>query len=82
MSVVSLNQESFPRAAAGPLLGLSAPMQEVFRLIDRVGPTEASVLLTGESGSGKELAAQSIHDRSLRRGGPFLAINCGAIPPD
>lgn len=80
MSVVSLNQESFPRAAAGPLLGLSAPMQEVFRLIDRVGPTEASVLLTGESGSGKELAAQSIHDRSLRRGGPFLAINCGAIP--
>ena len=80
MSVVSLNQESFPRAAAGPLLGLSAPMQEVFRLIDRVGPTEASVLLTGESGSGKELAAQSIHDRSLRRGGPFIAINCGAIP--
>jgi DNA-binding NtrC family response regulator len=80
MSVVSLHQESFPRAAAGPLLGVSAAMQEVFRLIDRVGPTEASVLLTGESGSGKELAAQSIHDRSLRRGGPFLAINCGAIP--
>ena len=55
-------------------------MREVFRLIDRVGPTEAGVLLTGESGSGKELAAQSIHDRSLRRGGPFVAINCGAIP--
>ena len=55
-------------------------MQEVFRLIERVGPTEAGVLLTGESGSGKELAAQSIHDRSLRRGGPFVAINCGAIP--
>jgi len=80
MSVVSLHQESFPHAAAGPLLGLSPAMQEVFRLIDRVGPTEGSVLLTGESGSGKELAAQSIHDRSLRRGGPFLAINCGAIP--
>ena len=60
--------------------GVSAAMQEVFRLIERVGPTEASVLLTGESGSGKELAAQSIHDRSLRRGGPFIAINCGAIP--
>jgi transcriptional regulator with PAS, ATPase and Fis domain len=55
-------------------------MLEVFRLIERVGPTEASVLLTGESGSGKELAAQSIHDRSARRGGPFVAINCGAIP--
>jgi DNA-binding NtrC family response regulator len=80
MSVVSLHQESARRAAAGPLLGLSVAMQEVFRLIERVGPTEASVLLTGESGSGKELAAQSIHDRSLRRGGPFLAINCGAIP--
>ena len=55
-------------------------MLEVFRLIDRVGPTEAGVLLTGESGSGKELAAQSIHDRSARCAGPFIAINCGAIP--
>jgi DNA-binding NtrC family response regulator len=80
MSVVSLQQASFPRAATSPLLGVSAAMQEIFRLIERVGPTEASVLLTGESGSGKELAAQSIHDRSPRRGGPFLAINCGAIP--
>src|SRR6202050_687243 len=80
MSVVSLQQASFPRAATSPLLGVSPAMQEVFRLIERVGPTEASVLLTGESGSGKELAAQSIHDNSLRRGGPFIAINCGAIP--
>ncbi len=67
-------------AAPSHLLGESETMQEVFRLIERVGPTEASVLLTGESGSGKELAAQSIHDRSARRGGPFIAINCGAIP--
>src|SRR6202453_4495834 len=80
MSVVSLHQESYPRAATGPLLGVSAAMQEVFRLIERVGPTEASVLLTGESGSGKELAAQSIHECSMRRAGPFIAINCGAIP--
>jgi DNA-binding NtrC family response regulator len=62
------------------LLGSSAAMQEVFRLIERVGPTEASVLLTGESGSGKELAAQMIHEYSARRGKPFIAINCGAIP--
>ncbi len=62
------------------LLGSSPAMREVFRLIERVGPTEASVLLTGESGSGKELAAQSIHSRSARREGPFVAINCGAIP--
>jgi DNA-binding NtrC family response regulator len=69
-----------PLTAVGSLLGASAAMQEVFRLIERVGPTEASVLLTGESGSGKELAAQSIHECSARRGGPFIAINCGAIP--
>jgi DNA-binding NtrC family response regulator len=62
------------------LLGVSPAMQEVYRLIERVGPTEASVLLTGESGSGKELAARSIHECSARSGGPFIAINCGAIP--
>lgn len=69
-----------PSADSSPLLGKSDAMQEVFRLIERVGPTEASVLLTGESGSGKEVAAQAIHDRSARREGPFIAINCGAIP--
>ena len=62
------------------LLGSSPAMQEVFRLIERVGPTEAGVLLTGESGSGKELAARMIHECSARRGKPFIAINCGAIP--
>jgi DNA-binding NtrC family response regulator len=67
--------------AVKTFLGSSAAMQEVFRLIERVGPTEASVLLTGESGSGKELAARMIHESSARRGKPFLAINCGAIPP-
>jgi len=71
---------SASRPPAGTLIGESSAMQEVFRLIDRVGPTEASVLLTGESGSGKELVAQSIHERSARRGGPFIAINCGAVP--
>jgi two-component system response regulator HydG len=69
-----------PLAAMGSLLGSSPAMQEVFRLIERVGPTEASVLLTGESGTGKELAAKSIHECSARRDGPFLTVNCGAIP--
>jgi DNA-binding NtrC family response regulator len=76
----NLSESILPFAAPSPLLGESEAMQEVFRLIERVGPTDASVLLTGESGSGKELAAQSIHDRSVRRGGPFIAVNCGAIP--
>jgi DNA-binding NtrC family response regulator len=69
-----------PMPAIESLLGNSVAMQEVFRLIERVGPTEASVLLTGESGSGKELAAQMIHECSARRSKPFIAINCGAIP--
>jgi DNA-binding NtrC family response regulator len=69
-----------PSIAMSSLRGTSVAMQEVFRLIERVGPTEASVLLTGESGSGKELAAQMIHECSARRGKPFIAINCGAIP--
>src|ERR1700723_3149778 len=66
--------------ATESFLGSSAAMQEVFRLIERVGPTEASVLLTGESGSGKERAAQLIHEGSARRDKPFIALNCGAIP--
>jgi DNA-binding NtrC family response regulator len=69
-----------PPSTMDSLLGNSVAMQEVFRLIERVGPTEASVLLTGESGSGKELAAQMIHACSARRGKPFIAVNCGAIP--
>ncbi|HWG70773.1 MAG TPA: sigma-54 dependent transcriptional regulator [Steroidobacteraceae bacterium] len=82
MNSVSFSLPEVPPAvtAEGALLGASPAMQEVFRLIERVGPTEAGVLLTGESGSGKELAARSIHECSARRGGPFLAINCGAIP--
>jgi DNA-binding NtrC family response regulator len=69
-----------PQPSIGSLLGVSAAMQEVLRLIERVAPTEAGVLLTGESGTGKALAARSIHERSPRRGAPFVAVNCGAIP--
>jgi DNA-binding NtrC family response regulator len=63
----------------GRMLGSSPAMQAVYDAIGRVARTEASVLLTGESGTGKELAAQTVHDLSLRRRGPFLAVNCGAI---
>jgi two-component system response regulator HydG len=80
LSEQRISEQRAPLTAIGSLLGASPAMHEVFRLVERVGPTEANVLLTGESGSGKELAAQSIHERSARRDGPFIAINCGAIP--
>ena len=58
----------------------SPQMQEVFRMIRRVGPSDVPVLITGESGTGKELVARAIHRQSRRSGGAFVAINCGAIP--
>jgi DNA-binding NtrC family response regulator len=64
----------------GHLLGDSPAMRALYETIDRVAPTNATVLIYGESGTGKELVARTIHERSLRRNGPFLAINCGAIP--
>jgi len=64
----------------GDLVGNSRPMQEVFVLIRQVAPSKAAVLLTGESGTGKELAARAIHELSPRRAGPFVAINCAALP--
>lgn len=62
------------------MLGTSPQMQGVFALIRKVSTTNAPVLLLGESGTGKEMAALAIHHRSLRKDGPFLAINCNAIP--
>lgn len=62
------------------LVGESAAIQEVFAMIRQVGPTNASVLITGESGTGKELAARAIHRVSNRRTGPFVAVNCAALP--
>jgi len=64
----------------GDLLGTSPAMQEVYALIDRVADSDTSVLVTGETGTGKELAARALHDRSRRRGGPFVPINCAAVP--
>ncbi len=62
------------------LLGNSARMEDVFRMIRRVGPSDVPVLITGESGTGKELVARAIHRQSARKSEPFIAINCGAIP--
>jgi len=62
------------------LLGSSHQMQRVFGTVEKVASTDVPVLIAGESGTGKELVAQAIHRRSLRKTGPFIAINCGAIP--
>jgi len=64
----------------GKLVGTSTAMQEVHRMIELAAPTPAPVLITGESGTGKELVARTLHELSPRARGPFVAINCAAIP--
>jgi DNA-binding NtrC family response regulator len=64
----------------GELVGSSKPMQEVMRIVEMAAPSSASVLITGETGSGKEIVARTIHKLSSRTAGPFVAINCSAIP--
>jgi two-component system nitrogen regulation response regulator NtrX len=69
-------------ARRGTLVGESAAMRRVRALIERVGPTEARVLITGESGTGKELVAAAVHAASRRSARPFVTVNCAAIPRD
>jgi len=64
------------------LLGQSAPMREVFRLIGRVAASDLNVLITGETGTGKELVAHALHEESARRDKPFVALNTAAIPSE
>ena len=62
------------------LIGASAAMQSVYDVIAQVGPTDATVLVTGQSGTGKEMVARSLHQASRRRANPFVAVDCAAIP--
>jgi Nif-specific regulatory protein len=67
-------------AELGELLGVSQAMAQVKAFIERVAPTDSTVLITGESGTGKELAARAVHRLSRRAVGPFVAVNCAALP--
>ena len=62
------------------LIGSSLAMQRVYHLIGKIAPTESTVVILGETGTGKELVARAVHDQSLRADKPFVAINCGALP--
>ena len=71
---------AFAAPGAPPIVGAHPRLRAALRLLQRVAPTESTVLLTGESGTGKELFARALHALSPRRGGPFVAVNCAAIP--
>jgi two-component system nitrogen regulation response regulator GlnG len=74
------DQEDGSETGVDRIVGLSAPMQEVYKKIGRVAPQDVNVLILGESGTGKELVARAIYSHSRRGNKPFLAINCAAIP--
>jgi DNA-binding NtrC family response regulator len=63
-------------------IGTSPAMQSLYKMVDNIGQSSATVFISGESGTGKEVCAQTIHDVSNRSKGPFIALNCGAIPSD
>jgi DNA-binding NtrC family response regulator len=71
-----------PGQAAPGMVGASPPIRQVFQAIRKMAGVEAPVMILGESGTGKELAARAIHQHSERTAGPFIPVNCGALPPD
>jgi len=75
-------QQAVPSVVSHALIGESAAMREVFRLIGRVAASDLNVLITGETGTGKELVARALHEESARRGKPFVALNTAAIPSE
>ncbi|MHC4541920.1 MAG: sigma-54-dependent transcriptional regulator, partial [Planctomycetota bacterium] len=75
-----LKQELSGRFDIGQIVGQSSAMQKVFEMIRKVAPTKSNVLITGKSGTGKELVARAIHSLGCQNGSRFVAVNCGAIP--
>ncbi len=76
----NLERQLSYKGSLGELVGTSAKMQEIFALLQQAGPSRACALITGESGTGKEMVARTIHALSPRRQGPFVPINCAALP--
>jgi transcriptional regulator with GAF, ATPase, and Fis domain len=70
-----------PLPSYGDLIGISAPMRAIFALLERVAPTDETVLITGETGTGKELCARSVVQNSPRRDEQLVVVDCGAVPP-
>ena len=77
---IYLKEQYKERTRFESMIGQSKPMQQIFDLICAVAPTDSTILITGETGTGKGLAAKAIHTNSARREGPFVTVNCGAIP--
>jgi len=77
---VKLRRELAATGSFGQLIGSSPAMESVYALIEKVAPTEVNVLITGESGTGKEMVAREIHLRSRNPNGPFVGVNCAAMP--
>jgi two-component system response regulator AtoC len=75
-----LRQQLAASVRRGRIVGSSRALEEILRLVERVGPTDSTVLILGESGTGKELIAEAIHENSNRGGKPFVKLNCAAIP--
>jgi sigma-54 dependent transcriptional regulator, flagellar regulatory protein len=82
MTAATLAKSNLPHASVETIVGQSPVILALKDMINRVGRSNASVMITGSSGSGKELVARAIHDASEQREGPFVAINCGAIPAE
>ena len=75
-----LQRQLSQTGAMGQMAGASANMRQIFSLVEQVAPSKAAVLITGESGTGKELVARALHTLSPRANGPFVALNCAAMP--
>ncbi len=80
--MVTSYQNTFERDHFHRFIGASLPMQAVFRMVESAGPSNATIFISGESGTGKELCAEAVHQESPRNNGPFVAMNCAAIPRD